>query len=66
MAYRTADHAMMLSRRAREAEGRYARTKKHSDLTDVISLSAEAKNTTANAVAEKSEHKGTPIGQRWE
>ena len=64
MAYRTADHAMMLARRARDAENRYARTKKHVDLTEVISFSAAARNTTAEAQPE--ERKGVPLGQKWD
>lgn len=64
MAYRTADHAMMLARRARDAENRYARTKKHVDLTEVISFSAAARNTTAEAQPET--RKGVPLGQKWD
>jgi hypothetical protein len=65
MSYRTADHAMLLARRAREAEGRYSRTKKHSDLTEVINLSAETRTIVAEPM-ESAPRKGTPIGQRWE
>jgi len=65
MAYRTADHAMMLARRARDAENRYARTKKHVDLTEVISFSAAARNTTAEAQPTE-ERKGVPLGQKWD
>jgi len=65
MAYRTADHAMMLARRARDAENRYARTKKHVDLTEVISFSAAARNSTT-AEAQPEERKGVPLGQKWD
>ena len=58
MAYRTADHAMLIARRARDAENRYTQAKKHTDLTEVITYTA-AKAPTA-------ERKGVPLGQKWD
>lgn len=61
MVTRASDHKMLLARRA-AAEANYARTKKISDLTEVLRYSDDAQEKVTAAP----ERKGAPIGQRWE
>lgn len=62
--HRASDRATYLVRKLHDTEREFAKTKRVTDLTEVIKLSKETKGFIKTMRVEP-ERQGIPIGQRW-